>query len=263
MAGSIMDMFRSAPPQVRQEPQLAGSGAPQTTQVAGNPTVPSAAQPGGANPQGTGPAAFPATGTGEQSPLAEFQDLWKVDPNKPAPTQATLLPPMNLNAQQLSEAASKINFTATIPDEILQKAAAGDITALRQAIQTAGQFGFANAVAGAGELVNRSFTTAQTQLETQFLPGAIRQTQIQQTMAENPAFQDPAMTPLLTSLQSQLAKQYPTAQPAEIAGMAQRYLAGAAQKIVTGAGGRVLTSEELNQRNAMAAPEQDWEKFFG
>lgn len=254
---SIMDIFRPSAPAARVEPTIAAAGGP-----GGNPTVPGG--PGSvAPPTGVAaPAAFPVPATGDASPLAQFDKLWETDPNSPN-NPGRLLPVLNLDPTRLGQAAANIDFTKQLPAELIAKIQSGDSGSILEALNKVAQFGFANALAGSGELVKQAFGTAQTNLEGHMLPAAIRQANISSAMQENPAFQDPAMKPIMSMLQSQLAQKYPTATPAEIASFAQQYMSGMAQQVVKGAGGQVLPKETVQQQQQLQAPAQDWEKYFG
>lgn len=253
---SIMDIFRPSVPAARVEPTIAVAGGP-----GGNPIVPGG--PGSvAAPTGVpAPAAFPVPATGDASPLAQFEKLWETDPNSPN-KPGNLLPVLNLDATRLGQAAANIDFTKQLPAELVAKVQSGDPGAIMEALNKVAQFGFANALSGSGELVKQAFATAQTNLEGQLLPQAIRQANISSAMQENQAFADPAMKPVMAMLQTQLAQKYPTASPAEIASFAQQYMTGMAQKVVTGSGGQVLGKETVQQQSALQAPVQDWDKFF-
>lgn len=209
-------------------------------------------------------AAIPAvSATGDASPLANFADLWKTDPNTNQTTKS-LVPAFNLDHKGLMEAAQKINFTAHIPQETVTKALSGDQAAFLDVLNQAAQFGFANAVAGSGKIIEGSLATAQTALQDRVLPEAIRASAVNQALdAANPIFSDPAVSPMLGALKQQFQTKYPTASPAEIATLATQYLQGMSQKIVTASGG-TITNPTTGAQNGFQSPkEPDWENFFG
>jgi hypothetical protein len=255
---SIMSLFGSRPQATGPTPADPGTQQQQQQSAAQNPSVPSSA-----TPASTGSlAAIPAAGTGDQSPLANFQDLWKADPNNNQQTPS-LVPNFNLDPKGLMDAAKKVNFTQHIAPELVTKAMSGDAASFLEVINQAAQLGYANATAASGEIIKNSLGSAQTVLRDQVLPGAFRDQAITQAFSENnPIFSDPAVAPMLGMLKSQLAMKYPTAAPQELATMAAQYISGMSQKVVTASGGTITTKEQQNGSRFQAPPEQDWGKFF-
>lgn len=233
--------------------------AAQATSAAANPTVPSSA-----TPQSTGSlSAIPPAATGEQSPLAQFSELWKTAPGSTnQPPQ--LAPTITLDPVKLQEAASRLNFTQHLDPALLTRATSGDIPALLEVINKAGQLGFVQATAASGELINSSFSRAQGTLQSTILPSAIRQANLTDAVqAVNPAFTNPAAQPMLAMLTNQLAVQYPTSAPQEIARMAQEYLTGFATLVVNGSGGQIVQQGQQGQQGQQVrSQETDWAKFF-
>jgi hypothetical protein len=229
---SIMDMFRSK--------AVAPAMTPPTPQ---NNTVPNAGN----------------TPNTEKSPLDNYAKLWDKPEGATSPSP-TLVPALNMDPQKLRENAAKIDFVSQISSEQIQKAMSGDAAAFMQVINQATQLGFAQSVAASAEVTKQSLTSAQTSLNDKILPAAIRNQQITEAMREaNPAFDNPAVAPLLSSLKDQFAAKYPTAAPSEIAKMAKDYLAGTAELIT----GQKVTQESGAPKSQLARPQEDWEKFFG
>lgn len=242
MAG-LMDMFRS-----RAQQQLINPTNPNPGTEVQNPLVPNQANPI-AQPQG------------DKSTLDKFEKLWEVDATKQPTPAPSMVPALSLDLGKLRESASKVDFVSQIPADLITKAMSGDAAAFGQVINNAVQMGFAQSLAGAAEITKQSLTSAQTSLNTQILPAAIRQQQINDAILEaNPAFGDPSVSPLLESLKTQFASKYPTAAPSEIASMAKEYLGQVAGKI-TGID-RVNPNSQGRPSSRMARAETDWDKFF-
>ncbi len=262
---NIMSLFGGrtpdpTPPNPQANPAVATS---QAAAAATNPTVPGPGTPGS---DGTIPG-IPATATGPASPVDNFADLWKTDPNnKPVPP-ASLVPTFNLEPAKIMEMAKGINFTQHIPAEQVTKALSGDATAFMEVINQAVQLGFANATMTNGKIIENSLTSAQGALTNQVLPSAFREREISRAIdSSNPVFQDPAVAPMLNSLKQQLQTKYPTAGAEEIAGLATQYLTSMSNKIVSGAGGTVIPkgAQAPGNQSGFAAPkDEDWSKYFG
>lgn len=251
---SIMSLFSSAPAQQGPAPATPVVQQQQTMAAAANPSVPSVA-----TPQSTGSTtAIPAAGQGDASPLANFGDLWKADPNANQQTPSTN-PAFNLDHKQLWDASQKINFTQHIPEDLMTKAMSGDRAAFGEVLNKVAQFGFANAASASGELVKQSLGSAQTSLEQTILPNALRNQEVSRALDQaNPIFADPAVAPMLGMLKQQLQTKYPTASPEQIAKTATEYLTGMSQKI-TG----VAPGQPQQTRSGYQQPvEQDWGKYF-
>lgn len=253
---SIMSLFGSRAETPQADPVIQQQ---QQTTAAANPSVPS-----GATPKSDGSVvAIPAAGTGDKSPLDNFADLWKADPNQNQQTPS-LVPSFNLDHAGLMKAAESVNFTNHIDPAMIDKALAGDREAFLSVINKASQYGFVTATAASGELVKNSLGTAQQVLKDKVLPAAHRSQQVDEALAaSNPVFQDPAVAPMLGMLKQQLQAKYPTTSPAEIATLASQYLEGMAGKIV-GANGGTITSKQDQQRSSGfgKGPETNWETFF-
>lgn len=230
----------------------------QVASASTNPTVPSPATP---QSNGSVPA-IPAAGTGDGSPLAGFADLWKADPNNATPNQASMVPNFNLDPAGLMAAAQKVNFVQHLNQEQVQKAMSGDAAAFLDVINQVSQLGFANATAASGELIRNSLTSAQGVLRDQVLPSAFRDQQISQEFQNNPVFNDPAVAPLLGMVRTQLSQKYPNASPAEIAGMATRYMDGISQRVVTATGGSIVPQGQGNKTGFRDAAPTDWTAYL-
>jgi hypothetical protein len=257
---SIMSLFGS-----RQ--QAAGPANPadpatqqqQTLAAGANPNVPSPTTPlsNGSLP------AIPAAGQGTESPLANFDELWKTDPSKTVETPS-LVPSFNLDHKGLMEAAKKVNFTNHIAPELVTKALSGDAVAFMDVLNQVAQLNFANSTAATGEIVKQSLGSAQTVLKDSVLPAAFRDQQISQALNEsNPIFSDPSVSPMLGMLKSQLAIKYPTATPQQIAATAAEYLGSVSNKIVTASGGTITPKSSQGRNQTFGSPQEtDWSKFF-
>jgi hypothetical protein len=254
----LMTLFggRSRTPAPAATPAVADQ-ATQTAQLASagqNGTVPS-----GTTPQSTGnPPAIPPAAQGDQSPLANFADLWKADPNI-SQTTPTIVPNFNLDSKGLLDAASKVNFMQSISPELITKASSGDAAALGEVINRAVQIGFANSTAATGELVKQALSGAEKTITSDFIPTAVRNQAVQAAMLDqNPIFSDPAVQPMLALLQPQLQRKYPTASAEEIAAYAKQYLMGVTTKI----SGTNPQQPQSGNQSPLAKQDTDWTKFF-
>ncbi len=198
-------------------------------------TVPGAAGPAskqaepanpGANPAAmTAPAVGAAPAPGPIPEMAKFNDLFKakpVDPN--AVKRPTLADPIlaPLNQQEFQQHVANANFAAAIPAELLNKAAAGDATALGQAINQASQAAFAAGTQLTHGLVEHGSRTAAERLDGT-LGVRLRNQQISMQNVDNPVLQHPAVAPLVGIVKAQIANQNPQATPQEVLAATTEY----------------------------------------
>lgn len=252
---SIMSLFGG--PKTPPASPVQSTPTSQVVAAGANPSIPSQTTPvsNGSNP------AIPAVGGGDSSPLANYQDLWKTDPNAKT-DPATIVPNFNLDHKGLFEAAGKINFTQGVSEELFTKALSGDVEAFKAVLNESARYGYAAAASTSGELVKNSLSSAEGLLNSRVLPSAFRNQQISQALETNPVFQDPAVAPLLGSLTSQLSQKYPTAPASEIAAKAAEYLAGMSEKIVSATGGSIVSQQQNSRNNRFAVKETNWEEYM-
>lgn len=206
--------------------------------VAGGAAGPATQQQAPANP-GAAPATMmntPATqpAGGPQNPLDSFVDMFKprpVDPKAPkAPSLSDpFLGPMDPAAfkQQVAQA----NFAASIPQETMQKAMAGDATAFAEAINAASREAFAAAAQLSHGLVEHGARTAAERVNGS-LDSRIRNFQIRSQNTSNEALAHPAVAPMLNAVKVQIAQSNPTLSPEAVQQQAEQYFTQMADVLV-------------------------------
>lgn len=213
---------------------------------------------------GKGPGAFPEV-KADESPLAPYATLWATDTKaEPAPS---LVPTFNINPQDILAKSAGLDFTKMIDPQDMMNATKGDIASLTKVINQVGQGAFANAVAATGTIVREAMTKQEAMFNSTIMPGILRNHQISQDVsASNPAFADPATSPVVKAVEQQMSRKYPTASPAEITKHAQEYLTGVATSIVRGTGRTVADKVDPALANtginAFAVNETDWDAWI-
>lgn len=232
-------------------------------QAAGNPTVPSAGTP---QSNGSVPA-IPAAGQGSASPLEGYKELWKVDAstNGSQPGNSdSFVPNFELDPVKLTEAASKIDFLATVPQDQLA-AAMTDPEAMKAVINNGLRNVFANAMTGSGNLVTHSMGKAQEALLNKVLPESYRTQAVQAALADNPVFSNPAVAPVVDMVRDQMQRKYPTASPQEIANHALQFVQGMSQLVTssTTGNGKVSGNSGANRGSLQKRDDNvDWVDWF-
>lgn len=234
---SIFDIFRNSPtaqtapqqnpaPAHNQQQVQPGQnpGGPETHNLAGtnqhqqgNPTIPNNSNSPTRNPQ---PNDDP---NNTQSPLENFKDIFKIDPN--ATTQEAQSP-FHLDQEKFGQTLAKTSFTQGISQEDLAKISAGGdeaVKALVNVINKVGQNSFGAAVKFASNVGDTAVSHARTSL-TNDMPGLIRKHSASDSLFQaHPALRDPAAQPLVEAMQSQFTRQFPNATGPEINDMVVKY----------------------------------------
>lgn len=229
---SIMDFFRGAATPNTQVAQP-GQTPPTAVQPGGatsptNPTVPAATQ----SPQGTpGTQNTPTTPepSANQSPLDQFADLWKTDPN--AATPGTIDNLFNIDPAKLQEAAAKTNFSQVISQDTIQKMAAGGqeaVEAFSDSMNKVAQAVYAQSAMATAKIVEQALGKAQASYDAR-IPNLIKQHQVSDNLRnESPIFNNPAVSPLISAMEVTFTQKYPNASAGEITKMAKDYIAAIA-----------------------------------
>jgi len=220
------------------------------------------ASPAGNIPPGSGatdvgnpqvPVGTVAASQEPSSPLADFADLWKPADNANAPTSMF----GEIDQTKLMEAAKKTDFSKAVSKEQFEAIAAGGqgaVEAFAAAMNSVAQTVYANSAVATTKIVEQALTKAQQSYDTR-LPGIIKQHTLSDTLrSENPVFSNPAVQPLISAMETQMAVKYPNATASELTSMAKQYIEGL---------GTVFSPAKAPTKEETAkAGEFDWSKFF-
>lgn len=210
-----------APNAAAQPPSTTLPGQPTVTPVQGVNTAPNGTTPTDPNAP---PSQTPSAENADQSPLAEYKELWQtapIDPNAPEPVD-----PLAIDANTLQEHVAKINFAESITPEVLAKVAAGgeDATgAFVEALNAVARNVLTQSTLVGNKLAQRA-SDHSTQTVQDSVANLIKQTQLTQNLSQaNPVFDHPAVKPVIDSVKDQLMVKHPQATPAELTTMAQNF----------------------------------------
>lgn len=258
---SIFDIFKTAPAQPATTATPAAPATPGNTPA--NGTTGSAST--GAAPNGVVP---PNTNTGDNAnagdgasttPLDQFKDLW--EPNKNADgTPITTEQPTGvfgeLDPKKFAEVAQKLDFSKMISAEELQKIAAGGEEAAKtfaQSLNRVAQQVYAQSAYASTHLTEKAVAKIREQIIAD-LPAHVKRHAFSENLrSENPVFSNPAITPLITALERQLATKYPQASQAELTQKAKDYIQGV---------GLTFAPKPPEDKSKPAVREEDWEEFL-
>lgn len=251
----IMSMFSN----------LMGSG---NTNAA--PATPPGAQGGQATP-GNIPPSTPNTGTAnantapngtvpgnqdtnpkpDATPLDQFGDLWKTPDTSGEPTPPGVFG--NVDPKKFMEAAGKIDFTKVVTPEQLQAISQGGESAMgafAAALNSVAQTTYAQSAFAATKITEQALARAKESLLAE-LPSHMKKHTVSESLkAENPVFSNPAVRPIISALESQLAVKFPQASAGELTTMAKQYVEALgtsfAPKPAAPAGGKGNAPEETD-----------------
>lgn len=190
-------------------------------------TQPNMTVPNADTPQSDGKtAAIPAVETGDKSPLDGFQDLWKADPTKDGGV-VNPLPSFEIDPVKLKAAADTIDFTQGISDDVLARAAKGDVQALKEAINVSGRNGFQAAMGVSTRTTQNAVTSLSDSFSQKTLPEILRRDSAQKAVSEAlPIFENPALKPMLDNLRTQVMNKNPSASVEQVTAMTKQVFEG-------------------------------------
>lgn len=244
-----------AAPQQQQQTQQQQPAQPASISAPGNPNVPSGTPLPAPGVQPA--AATPGTTQADQSPLANFAELWQPNKQQPGTEPAGNTSLFQLDEAKLQQSVRTLDFTKAIDPEMSAKALGGDAQALAQVINSVAQASMAQNALLTTKLVESAVAKTREEFSSK-LPQQFRNFASQEALhASNPAFSDPALAPLVNLVNGVMQQKFPTASSAELTRMTQEYLSGAASTI---AGKPQAGTPGAAAENA--PPEEDWSKFL-
>lgn len=247
------------------------SGQPDPNSNAGDPNA--SKNPQNPNPNNGGmdlnnPGADPANKTsggandpnknkGPTSPLDDFKDMFKVDPNKKAAADPFSEKLFTLDPQKLAAGTAKLDFTRNLNPELVGKALQGDSQAFSQVLNQAIQGSFSMAVQAITGMVENGISRNNERFNS-VLEGRFRDFSIDSTESNNPALKHPAAKPVLAAIKKHIAAQDTSLSAADVNKRAEEYFL---------AMGSAMTSIQTDGQNKDktkpgSGSDVDWENLF-
>lgn len=265
MAG-VMEMFNNflggnnnQQQQAQQQQQPNQQFQQQTNAPAGVGAVTPTGNPAVVSPND--PLAFQAgKQEGGEAPLANFAELWKIEPkDMPRDPVTALSPNFKIDPAKVAEAARSVDYARLIPQDLMAKALSGDANSMGAMLNTVVQAATANAGMSTAKIVEAALAN-QAQQFASILPQEVRKLQVSQAVVQdNPIFSNPAAAPMLDGLKAQFSAKYPTATPQQISDYTKQYLSD----FIRAAGGTMPDPNVAAATAANKTAEPNWENFFG
>lgn len=155
-------------------------------------------------------AATPNKQEAAPKTLDDYADLFtpKADPNAKegaAPTD----PFASLTRENLAKAATNLDFSASIPQELMQKAMGGDEQAFKQAMNAVVQASFVEAMSGANVLSEKRINhMLETKLQA-LISDRLQDHDFNSTVNQNPLLSNPATKPIRDALTKEIRANNP------------------------------------------------------
>jgi len=247
---SILDIFKSnpevAPAQQQQQQPTPPGNIP-------DPNNPNSAPNNSGSVPGTENLQTPQTQ--QDSPLDGFAKLWETPTVDPKNSAATPQGPTALKREDLETVVSKQDFSSLIPPETLAKMAAGGEEsgpAFLEAFNILGQNLMLRNVMVSDKLGISAIEKAIAASEHK-IPELLREQNIRtHAVDSDPLFNNPAIKPVVEATQAALAKQYPSATPAEITQKTKEYILAMGEAF----------NPNANASESDASAGTDWSKYL-
>ncbi|MFV0408914.1 MAG: hypothetical protein ACK5LJ_04200, partial [Paracoccus sp. (in: a-proteobacteria)] len=142
------------------------------------------------------------------------------------PQQPTNAPNFKLDPEQLNRVSGGMDFTKSISRDDLSKVAAGGEEAVGALVNVLNKFGqqvFSTSAQFSSHMTEAGYNNAQQAID-RGLPNVVKQQLTRsELMASNPKLREPALQPLVTAIQSQIAQKHPNATSQEVNAMLEQY----------------------------------------
>lgn len=193
------------------------------------PATPTPATPGATatTPATTVTPPPTTTETAELPPMDHFKDLWNTTANQEVDTTLPANMFAGVDPTKMLAAARKVDFSKSIPPEVLSKITAGGpeaAQAFAQALNDVSQRSYAQSSFAATKIVEQALAKFEEGMNNR-LPNQMKSLQVADSLREsNPALNHPAAAPIVQALQAQFTTKFPNASATEIRQMATDYL---------------------------------------
>jgi hypothetical protein len=213
------------------------------------------AQPNNGTQQSAGTApngVVPEQPQQVESPLDQFKDIWQPVENQSDPNA----PLLNVDPKKLAEASRKTNFAGMINPQLMEKIQQGGpeaTQAFAAAMNQVAQGVYAQSAFASSKIVEAAVAKAKQQLIAE-MPNQFKRQQVSDTLrSENPVFNHPAASPILSAVERQLSMKFPNAQPSEISGMAKQYITNFANAV---------SPQQQTENKKSGKNDEDWSNFL-
>jgi hypothetical protein len=243
---TISNLFSTKPPAPATPP------APSVTPQTPNNASSDASNQSGVQNLGGQPNEGQMNGT-NQTPANPLDAYQKMFDNAAKAGDGTSAPSFKLDPKVLAEVSSSMDFTKSIPQELMQKALTGDVASLMEVIKQSNQQAYRASLEHTSTLTD-SFLNQRQTFEQSRVDKGVRNQLTQSELAQTPNYDHPVVKAELNRVAEQFARANPDASPQSIAKAAQQYLTDlhAAMNPTTKQGGD----------SSIGDGQMDWSKYL-
>lgn len=191
------------------------------------------------------------------SHLEDMANVWKTatkaDGTPIGPQADPLAQPMlTFKPDDVTAAAAKLDFTASLNPELAGKALSGDAGSLLELINGAVRSAFAASTINTGNMLNQTFDRYGKAID-QALPSRLRNHEVLNRNSDDPVLSHPAVTPILKAMKQTIASQQPSMTPEQVQLAAENYVKG------LGSAFNMQTEKVVEKKQV--AEQTDWMKW--
>lgn len=188
------------------------------------------------------------------NPMDQYSKLWENATN-----QQDTPPQFQLDPKVLQDVSGKMSFTDGVPQELMQRATSGDMTALVEMMNFVGQNAYKMSLQHGSALTDR-FVAARSDFDSKSLAPKVKGELTNAALSNLPNFNHPVVKQQLRDTANRLQAQNPDASPQQIADMAKQYISDLASAI----GGNQNNQQGSGQNSNGSAQqnETDWDAYL-
>ncbi len=188
------------------------ANTPPANSADSNPTVPNATN--------TPVVTDTVTGSQAKSPLDNYKDIWETGTIKPPE------PLFDVTNEKMLEAASKVDFRQVVTPELLARVKAGGedaVAAQMEITNKIAQTVYGNSAIATTKIVQQAVEKTRQEFMAS-LPELIRGQNVDNLLrTENPIFDNPAISPILSAIEGRMRSKNPTLTASQVATKAREY----------------------------------------
>lgn len=196
---------------------------------------------------------------GPSSPMDEFVDLFKIDPNKQPSKDPLKEKLLNLDPAKLAEAVNKMNFAGGLTPEMIAEAQQNP-TKMVDILNRVARNSYVMSFQAVTSLIESAIGQNNSRFET-VLGDRFRNFQIDMSTPQHKALQHPAVKPVIQALKQTIAMQNPELSPSEVQKRAEDYFL-AMNKSISSIDTENATNSGTNRGVNSPAAEPDWTKYL-
>lgn len=163
----------------------------------------------------------------QKDPLEQFKNLWENEQNPQQQQETQFSVYSQLDPKKVFESAGRANFTNVVTPELMQAAQQGGeagVAAMVTAMNAVAQQVFAQSTLATTKLIDNALGKNRDHIIGELPKHITKNLVTNELRTSNPLFNNPAVSPVISALESQFVTKFPNASPSEITKMAQQYI---------------------------------------